>query len=91
MNNKLEELRVEIDKINNEIISNFQKRFELTNEVALWKRENNIEIFHPKREKEMLNKLIQEGSKKGLDEEFVRKLFELVLIQSKLEQKKIIE
>lgn len=53
----LKEIRIEIDKIDREIIKLFQKRLDLVNKVAKYKRENNLEIVDGNREREILENL----------------------------------
>lgn len=53
--NKLEDMRKEIDKIDVEIIDSFQKRMELSAQIARYKKENALPILDEKREKEKLD------------------------------------
>ena len=55
----LSELRVEIDKIDKELVQLFTARMGLSAQVADYKRENNLPIFHPGREREILQKVAE--------------------------------
>ena len=55
---KLNSYRSEIDKINIKILDLLSERGKLINKVGDLKRKKNIELFSPKRESEMLKKLV---------------------------------
>ncbi len=55
----LKELRVEIDKIDEELVRLFTARMNVSAQVAEYKRQNNLPIFHPGREREILQKVAQ--------------------------------
>lgn len=50
----LETLRNAIDDYDREIIQAIEKRFNLVKEIVAYKKYNNLEIFQPNREKEVL-------------------------------------
>lgn len=52
--NKLQDCRVKIDLIDEELIKLFEKRMDLIKEVILFKKENNISILDSNREAQML-------------------------------------
>lgn len=53
----LKDLRNEIDKIDHEILSSFEKRMDLCKQVAIYKKENNLPIFQGGRENEVIEKI----------------------------------
>ena len=53
----LSELRQEIDRIDTELVRLFTERMGISAQVADYKRENNLPIFHPGREREILQKV----------------------------------
>ena len=53
---KLEQARITINEIDQEIAKLFEKRMQAVEQVALYKKEHQMEIFDPKREEELLNK-----------------------------------
>ena len=55
--NDLDELRKVIDECDREIVAAIEKRFNTVKEVIAYKKEHNLEIFQPKREKEVLEKV----------------------------------
>ena len=50
----ISELRAEIDKIDEELVKLFCARMEISAKVADYKRERNLPIFVPAREREIL-------------------------------------
>ncbi len=52
----IKDIREEINKIDKEMVSMFEKRMDLIKKVALYKKENIIPIFDKKREDELINK-----------------------------------
>lgn len=57
----LKKLRNKIDKIDDEILSLLDERMGIVKEVGRLKLKSNVAIYHPKREKEILNRLIQQN------------------------------
>ena len=55
----LNELRVEIDKIDEELVRLFTARMGISAQVADYKRANNLPIFHPGRERAILQKVAE--------------------------------
>jgi len=54
--NKLEECRLKIDAIDNEIIRLYEERMKAVKDVAEYKIENGLEVLDSSREKTMLEK-----------------------------------
>jgi monofunctional chorismate mutase len=54
--NKLEEYRLKIDAIDNEIIRLYEERMKAVKDIAEYKIENGLEILDSSREKTMLEK-----------------------------------
>ncbi len=52
----LDNLRAEISKIDQEILSLLSERMNLSKKVAEYKKEKNLPIFDPKRENELLTR-----------------------------------
>ena len=53
----LSELRVQIDAIDEQIVTLINKRYGLVHEVGKWKNSNSHEIYVPEREKALLERL----------------------------------
>lgn len=72
--NKLEECRVKIDAIDNEIIRLYEERMRAVKEVAEYKIENGLEVLDSSREKKMLEKNLSKISKIELKKYYPRVL-----------------
>ena len=59
----LEKCREKIDKINDEILKLFISRMEVTSQVADYKKENNLSVYQPDREREILDKIRKDAGK----------------------------
>lgn len=75
----IEELRQEINKIDEEMANLFNKRMEVAKDIALYKKENNLPIYDKERELQLLNKNLEyiQDDLKPLYREFLIKLMEL--------------
>lgn len=86
---KINELRKEIDECDNALIQIFQRRMELVMEILQNKRENNLPIFHAKREEEIVQKALlnlKGGQYADEIEGFLREIFK---ISRKLQSQKL--
>ena len=81
--NKLKELQSKIDEINSKILNLVVKRNQIVKKVKEYKKQENLPIYNPKREKEIYEKMRKAAEKKNLNKKFVRKLFSLIIKQSK--------
>lgn len=61
----LTEIRKEIDKVDGEILPLLIKRMKLSEQVAEYKRKNNIPVLNVKREQEILEKIKSQGGEYG--------------------------
>ena len=85
----LQELRAKVDKIDDELIVLFEQRMVLSAEVARYKKQHNIPIHDPVREREILDHLsrkVKEGH-----ESSVIALYTLLFELSRNEQEIILE
>ncbi len=74
--NKLEELRSEIDKLEEELIDILARRMMIVEEIGHYKKENKITILQLKRWRQLIHDRIEAGVKLGLSKEFILKLLE---------------
>ena len=58
----LDELRLEIDKIDDELIKLFEKRMEVSAKIGEYKRENKLPILNSQREREKINDISDKAS-----------------------------
>ena len=71
----LAELRDQIDKLDDRIINLLEERMGVSEKIGGYKKDNNITILQTKRWDDMLKTRLNLGSRKGLSEEFIIKLF----------------
>ena len=89
MNEELNELRKYIDNIDKQIVNLIEERMKISVKVAEIKKKNNIEIFDPKREKEIIESKIESLENKELSN-LISKLFYDIINTSKDLQKNLI-
>lgn len=85
--NKLQELRKLIDIIDKDILELIAKRMLIAGEIAKHKKEKEIKIFQPEREKEILEKKKELAKKLGISNKFAEKILLLLINESKRVQK----
>ena len=85
----LEELRMQIDKFDDEILNIFEKRMKIADQIGLFKKQNNVTILQSTRWDAILNKRTAMGLDKGLSEDFVTKIFSAIHQESINHQTKI--
>lgn len=61
----LQEIRVEIDKIDNQLIELFKQRMDCAKAVGIYKQANNIPVLNQKREDEILDTIEERGGEYG--------------------------
>ena len=88
MQNKLKNIRKEIDKTDDEIISLLSKRNDLIKEIAKIKKELNKPVLDEKREKEIIERLKTTAKEKGLDESLIDSIFKIIMKNSRNQQEK---
>ena len=75
-------LRDGINSIDNQILSLLADRRKLSTEVAFSKATGKSPVRDPKREEQILARLIREGRNRGLDAHFVTRIFHEVIDDS---------
>lgn len=85
----LEDLRRKIDIIDDELMEILGKRMKIADRIGEYKKQNNIRILQTARWDEILNRVADRGSKNGLSEEFISRLFKAVHQESINRQEKI--
>ena len=74
----LAELREQIDKLDDKIVNIFEQRMKIVEEIGQYKKEQNITILQTKRWDDILKNRISLGTRKGLSEEFILKVFQAI-------------
>jgi len=81
--NRMQKLRSEINKIDKELLYKLQQRFEVAHKIGVEKKTNNQSVDDKVREQELDKLHKQYAEELGLDKDFVKKLFEVVIKESK--------
>ena len=88
--NNLIDLRAKIDVIDHALLEILGKRMKISDNIGEIKRSNNVAVLQNKRWNEILGKMILEGEKLDLSEEFILKLFKAIHQESINRQEKVI-
>ncbi|MBK0369290.1 bifunctional 3-deoxy-7-phosphoheptulonate synthase/chorismate mutase type II [Flavobacterium agrisoli] len=86
---KMSKLRANIDVLDANLLELLGKRMQVADEIGQVKKDANVAILQNNRWNEILGKMILEGEKKGLSEEFVLKMFKAIHQESIGHQEKI--
>jgi chorismate mutase len=73
--NKMTKLRANIDVLDANLLELLGKRMKVAAEIGQVKKEANVAVLQSNRWNEIQEKMVLEGGKKGLTEEFIIKLF----------------
>lgn len=87
--NELNILRNKIDSIDEELLEKLSQRMHYMTKIGEYKNENNITILQLDRWKEILEKGLENGKSLGLTDEFVKKLFTVIHIESIAKQQSV--
>ncbi len=79
----MNDLRGQIDEIDQKIVELLGKRMVLVKEIGQLKETTGSEIQDEEREKEIKKRLKDIAEKEGLDEEFVNHLYTHIFIESR--------
>lgn len=74
----IDELRARIDEIDGDLLDLLSSRMKVADEIGRYKKENNITILQPNRWDKILEKVYVKGEEKGLDNEFLEKVFKAI-------------
>jgi len=88
--NNLGTLRSQIDVIDEQLLESLGKRMKISDSIGKLKSEHNVSVLQSNRWNEILGRMILEGEKRGLSEEFVLKLFKAIHQESINHQEKIV-
>jgi len=87
---KMTKLRANIDVLDANLLELLGKRMKVADEIGQVKKDANVAILQNNRWNEILGKMILEGEKKGLTEEFVLKMFKAIHQESIGHQEKVL-
>ncbi len=90
-NAKLNNLRAQIDVIDNQLITTLGERMKVSDSIGALKKQKNVAVLQTNRWNAILGKMILEGESKGLSEEFVLRMFKAIHQESINHQEKILK
>ena len=81
MNNELEQLRGQIDQIDDKIIALFKARMQVSDEIAMFKKEHDMPTLAPGRERALLARVAEEAGEEFAD--YTESLFRTIMAASR--------
>jgi len=86
----IQQLRKQIDELDNQLMELLAKRMEVCREIGRYKKEHNMTVLQTSRYNEILEKRGVQGSLTGMAAEFVAKVFESIHEESVRQQIEIV-
>lgn len=74
---ELDILRQEINEITQEMMILFERRLDVSKLIAKYKKENDLPIFQPEREKEIIERYLKNVKYKEVGKDFLISLMEI--------------
>ncbi|MBQ7101645.1 MAG: chorismate mutase, partial [Clostridia bacterium] len=84
----LDELRLEIDKVDHELVNLFSRRMNIAADIAAYKKENHLPVLDASRERSKLNDLTALSGPEM--EEYISSLYSLIFELSRGYQNKLL-
>lgn len=88
---KLNNLRAQIDVLDNQLIDTLGERMKVSDGIGELKKQKNVAVLQTNRWNAILGKMILEGESRGLSEEFVLRMFKAIHQESINHQEKILK
>src|ERR1017187_1123059 len=82
MTEKLRQFRRELDELDDQILELLSRRLGICREVALYKAEAGIAMMQADRVTQVKVRAVAEGKTRGLNENFVLSLYEIVITEA---------
>lgn len=89
--NKLEDLRKEIDALDDEILHTLSTRMRVAEQIGTYKRDNEVTVLQVGRWEQILEKRLSMSKALGLSDNFVKDLLELIHKESIHRQREILK
>ena len=74
----LDDLRKEIDKLDEQIVKLLAKRIEIVKKIGDFKKQNNLQVLDKNRFAKVLEKVEKTAIQQGLSPDFVKELYEVI-------------
>ena len=89
--NTIEELRSQIDIYDDLLLDILESRMTIAETIGRYKKTHNITILQSERWKEIVNKAVTNGSRRGLTPEFIHTILEVIHQESIMRQMKVMK
>jgi len=86
---QLSKLRVKIDDYDSKLLDVIGQRMKVAEDIGTLKKEKNVAVLQNKRWNEILERMVKEGSQRGLSEEFIVQFFKAIHQESIAHQEKV--
>ena len=86
---KLNIYRDDLDKLDNHLLALLKSRMDISEQIGLLKRSENVAILQSARWEEILKSMHEEANKKGLSQEFITEIFKAIHVESIKKQQQI--
>ena len=87
---QLQQLRAEIDVIDNHIIDTLAERMKVATQIGEVKKSKNISVLQDARWGEILQNMVAVGEKSGLSQDFIESVFKAIHQESINKQEEIV-
>ncbi len=84
-------LRAELDAVDAQIVQSLAQRMRISERIGEYKRENSISVLQGKRYGEVVARMVEDASRHGLGEEFIRRIVVAIHEESVNRQLEIVE
>lgn len=86
---QLSKLRVKIDDYDSKLLDVIGQRMKVAEDIGSLKKAKNVAVLQNKRWNEILERMVKEGSQRGLSEEFIVQFFKAIHQESIAHQEKV--
>jgi chorismate mutase len=86
---QLTKLRVKIDDYDAKLLDVIGQRMKVAEDIGALKKAKNVAVLQNKRWNEILERMVKEGSQRGLSEEFIVQFFKAIHQESIAHQEKV--
>ncbi len=83
---RLSDLRSQIEKIDEEILSLIKKRLEIAKEIVDAKNQKNMKVYDPDRENKVINKIKKISEKLSLPEDYILDIYTVIISMTRNSQ-----
>jgi chorismate mutase len=86
----LEELRRDIDRVDEVLVRLLNERARCACEIGLLKKSQNVEVYQPDREKQVLDHVRSIAAEGPLDPEAIARLFERIIDEARRLERRVV-